>query len=398
MSVRCLAILWTALAVVEAHADQGLTEADAVQRGLERPEIVDLLAARREAAAGREEAAGRWANPEIEYSREEADVTGGSVEDRYLWVRQRFNIAGVHGLERDAATSQRLAEDARADLERREIAAKIRRLYYQAVAAEREAAAVEGWYGRLAELVTVVGIRAQAGDASRFDALRLERELSLVRGDTLDAQAGADTARDRLFSLIQASPDALTSELLPPEARSVDVSGVLANHPLLLALDAETRAAELSSEAEDRRSWPEVTLGVGRRELDEPGETGDGPLVAVGVEIPVFDNGSGEAKAESARARRLQAERALVESRLAADTRAVIRELAARREAALAISHDIGDSLASIAERAYDAGEISVLELIDAHRTELASRREAIRRAHAARESYISLQMMRGDP
>ncbi|MFI2810847.1 TolC family protein [Microbulbifer sp. JSM ZJ756] len=396
--MRLLLLIGAILAAGAVRAAPGLTEAEAVRRGLAQPDIATLLDARREAAAGRADAAGRWANPEIEYSNEGLDLDSGTAEERYLWLTQRFNIAGVHGLERDAAASERQAENARVDLKRRELVAEMRRLYYAAVAAEREAAAVSGWRDRLAQLAGAVASRARAGDASQFDALRLEKELALVSGEALDARAAAESAADRLFSLLGSEPMPLAGGLLPPAAGSVELATVLSGHPMLQALEAEVQAASLSARAEQRRRWPELTLGVGRREFEDPEVSADGQLLSLGVEVPLFDNGSGEARAQSARSHQLQAERALLETRLAVETRAVLRELRARRRAAItAREASAGRSLVSIAESAYDAGEVSVLELIDAHRTELSAQREAVRRARAARQSYIQLQLIKGE-
>jgi outer membrane protein, heavy metal efflux system len=55
------------------------------------------------------------------------------------------------------------------------------------------------------------------------------------------------------------------------------------------------------------------------------------------------------------------------------------------------------DSLAAIAEAAYEAGEIGMTELIDAHRSELALRRESIERALDARKAYVEWQLLTGD-
>lgn len=393
-----LILLFSLFACGAVHA-AALTEADAVKRGMAQPDIVALLDARRGIAAGNAASAGRWANPEIEYSREALDLPGGVSEDRFLWIRQRLNIAGVHGLERDAAARLRVAEDARTEFAAREIAADIRALFYETLATDARAQVLAAWHERLQELVTAVTNRATAGDASRYDQLRLERELALIRGEMLDAKAKAESARDRLFSLIGGEPVALQGYLLPPSMDAAVVTDVLTSHPLLKALDAEAGSAVLSAKAARREAWPELTVGVGRREFAEPGFD-DGNVLSLGVTVPLFDRGTGEARAADSRARRLTAERALTEARLAADTRATVRALEARREAALALKN-VGvaepDSLAAIAESAYAAGEIGVMELIDAHRTELAAHRESVDRALAARDAYIELQLLRGE-
>ncbi|NIR61383.1 MAG: hypothetical protein GWO02_18740, partial [Gammaproteobacteria bacterium] len=51
----------------------------------------------------------------------------------------------------------------------------------------------------------------------------------------------------------------------------------------------------------------------------------DGNLFMVGVEVPLFDRGDGEALAAEGRAMGLAAERRIAENRLAAEARAAIR-------------------------------------------------------------------------
>lgn len=339
-------------------------------------------------------------NPEIEYSEETLGLAAGDSKERSLWIRQQLNLAGVHGLERDAAKRLQLAEISRNELTEREIAGDIRRLFHAALAADTELSTVLAWQSRLEELTRAVERRVDAGDASRYDHLRLQRELALIRGDAFDAQATAESARDRLFSLIGGQQTELQGSLLPPMPDMTMIADLVASHPLLQVLDAEAASASLSAKAAGRQSWPEITLGVGRREVAEPDFAADGNLVMLGVEIPLFDRGDGEKFAAESRARRLQAERTIVASRLAADARAILRELEAHRQAALVLqSNDTqADALAAIAESAYVEGEIGVMELVDAHRTDLAAQRAAIARSHAARKSYIELQFLRGNP
>jgi outer membrane protein, heavy metal efflux system len=120
----------------------------------------------------------------------------------------------------------------------------------------------------------------------------------------------------------------------------------------------------------------------------------------VGGEIPLFDRGTVQGDTAASRARRSAAERWLAEARLAAEARSALGELRARRAGALLLSdHESEEtSFLAIAEAAYEAGEIGVAELIDAHRTELSVARERIERSRLARESYIELQYVGGEP
>lgn len=380
-------------------AAQALSEVEAVERGLAQRDIRASLVARRDVAAGEVTAAGRWDNPSVEYSSEAVDLPAGESEDTFLWIRQRLNVAGVHGLERDAAKRALAAEEARVEFGRREIARDIRRLFYDTLAAEDERRTIAAWQARLEELTAAVGQRMEAGDASRYDYLRLQRELALIRGEAFDLDASAESARDRLFSLIGGPPAALTGTLLPPAGNRGSAMDIVADHPLLRALGSDAESASLTARAAARAAWPEVTVGVGRRELSEPGFGANGNLVLLEVEIPLFDRGDGRQFAAESRARRLQAERAMAANRLAADARAAQRALEARRKAALLLRASGGGqgSLSATAESAYEAGEITVMELIDAHRTDLAAQQQAISRSRAAREAWIDLQILRGD-
>lgn len=387
------------LLAFNAATAQALTESEAVERGLAQPDIRAMLAARRDIAAGEAAAAGRWDNPSIEYSSETLDLPSGESEDTFLWIRQRLNIAGVHGLERDAAEQALVAEESRVEFARREVARDIRRLFYDALAAQEAHRTVAAWQTRLEELTAAVERRMEAGDASRYDYLRLARELALIRGEAVELEAKAESARDGLFSLVGGPATALTGTLLPPASDGSAAMDIIAGHPLLEALAADAESASLAAKAAARAAWPEVTVGVGRRELEEPDFGADGNLVMLGVEIPLFDRGDGRQFAAESRARRLRAERVLAANRLAADARAAQRAVHAQRSAALMLaSSDEGEnSLSAIAESAYTAGEIIVMELIDAHRADLAAQRQAISHARAAREAWIDLQMLRGD-
>ena len=377
-----------------------LTEAEAVRRGLAHPELRALQEGRLGEALGAAAAAGRWPNPEIEFSREQTDGSSGRSDEADLWIRQRLDLAGVRARERDAAQTLVVAARARADMAEREQAREIRRHFYDALAADALLGLVSDWHGRLQLLVAAVARRVEAGDAARYELLRLQKELALVEGERLARRAAVDSARERLFSIIGGAPTDLAGTLLPPGmAQGLD-PGLLAGHPLLRALEAEGESALLGSEAAARRAWPSLTLGAGWREVDEPGRSADGGLLMLGVEIPVFDRGTGERDAAAGRARSAVAERRLAAARLAAQARSALAELQAQRATALLLGEPPTDanSLVAIAETAYQAGELSVTELIDAHRTELAVAREHVHSARAARESYIELQYLGGTP
>jgi outer membrane protein, heavy metal efflux system len=392
-------VLALALAAAATHAS-ALTEAEAVRRGLSHPDLQAMQEARIGEALGASAASGLWPNPEIELSRERVDGSGGRSDETDIWIRQRLDLAGVRARERDAAGMLVVAARAHADMIDREQARDIRRRFYDALAADALLDQASAWHSRLDRLLAGAARRVAAGDASRYELLRLQKELFLVNAELLERQAAAESARERLFAMIGGEPGSLSGQLLPPDAEHDMAPGLLADHPLLRVLAAESESALMSSEAASRRRWPALTLGGGWRTVDEAGYSADGGMFMVGVEIPVFDRGTGEKDAAASRARRLTAERSQAAQRLAAQARSTLGELRARRVGAqmLMPRQPEEPSFVAIAEAAYEAGEIGVTELIDAHRTELAVAREHIERARLARESYIELQYIGGEP
>ncbi len=378
-----------------------LTEHRAVERGLSQDNLETLLEARESAARGRTAAAGRWDNPELEYSREQLDLPAGDSEEQTWWLRQRINIAGVKGLERDAAARGLDADLARIRLARRKWRADIRRRFYEALAEQQRLEVLARHHKRLREIATVVQQQIDHGEASRYDGLRVKQELALVGSDRARAEAELQAARERLFALVGGEAQPLAGGLVPALPQSTSIDELVANHPRLAELEAQGDRSSLDAEAARRRRWPELTLGLGRKELNEPGLDAEGNTVSLGIEIPLFDRGSGEARQAESLAHQRRSDRALEARKLRADIRAARVNLRAQRRAALDVQASLESepsSLTAIAESAYRGGEIGIMQLIDAYRTELTSYQHFIDSALEARMTYIRLQRLRGEP
>jgi outer membrane protein, heavy metal efflux system len=288
---------------------------------------------------------------------------------------------------------------ARIEMERRALVREIRGLYYDVVAARQRLEAQRDWHARLKQLVTAVEARRQAGDAARYDAVRLRQELALVSARLREARAAFESARETLFDLIDAEPVDLTGGLLPPEASAAPAEILAGIHVASVA--GGSRQCRYPRKAARRDAWPDLTLGIGRREFQEGEIDAQGGLIAIGVEVPLFNRSRGESQDAESEARALRAEASLERSRLQARIGEAERLLAARRAAVHDLQREIasdGGSLSAMAEAAYTAGEIDVMALIDAHRTELAMAGEITALARAARAAYIQLQYLSGDP
>ena len=380
-----------------------LTEQEALQRGLSDPDVQRRFEAQQTQAQAQLKASGHWDNPSLEYSREDLDLQQGTSEETTIWLRQRINIAGVHGLEKKAAKFSLTASNYSQELERRDLTLRLRTAFYHTLAAQQKLSAVDGLKTRLQQLTSAVQRRADKGDASRFDALRINQELAVIGSDYSIAHADYSTQQSTLFALMNAPAESLEGRLLPPATTLSAVDVV--QHPQLQALSAQQRSAETRAKAEQRSRWPELTLGVGQKELSEPGVNLDGNTFSVGIEIPLFDRGQGHGQVAQSQAYQLRADQSILLRQLRAKKQSLENALRSHLQSAteLAIlnssesTHPEQSSLSNLAELSYQGGELSVMELLDAYQSDLATTQHLIDLSLQARLAFIQLQHLNGE-
>lgn len=403
MILRALKKCSLALVLIGCNAIAALDENSAVSQGLAQPDIQTLLDARQQQAAGDVSAAGRWENPEFEYEQDNLSLPGGDSRETTLWLRQPLDLAGVKRLQRNAAEQGLTAERLGAQLERRQWVATIRQRFHTALAAQLRSELTQRHHQRLQQIGIMIEQRIAKGEASRYDSLRLAQEIAHINSEYGSAVAETTVANQQLFSLIGVTAQPLEGELLPPSVpikSAVSIKsahGDLAQHPRIAALAAHSQQATLNAQAARREAWPTLTLGLGHKTVDEPGLDTDGYALALGIKIPLFDRGQGRAQSATALSRQLQAETALATRQLESDIHALHVQLAAQRESALAFRQAAQAderSLSAIAESSYQAGEIGIMELIDAYDAEQSTGQRYIDSALAARLTYIQLRQL----
>ncbi len=277
----------------------------------------------------------------------------------------------------------------------------MRLAFYELLLAQLRVGALEGGVSALEEVARILRVREQEGESSRFDRLRVERELADLRADLAAARTLHARARARLASLLGPG--------VRPESLSVRGDFSLGTPPPslegLLAKALEVRADYLAEEhrldrytyeqrAARRRRIPEPILTAGLKTVRTAGLSDNGYVVALTVPIPLFNRGQSEAERTKAEYERTEAERLALRQEIEAEVSAAYASAQLSRRMAEEYARELeqkGRELAVGATVAYQEGEQGILELLDAHRVALLSRLRVLELQAGAKKAQIEL-------
>ncbi len=293
------------------------------------------LAARRDAADARRQAAASWLveAPALELSGKSDRATGNDGNREYvagialpLWLPGERDRAGA------LAEAEARAEESRADTARLRTAALVRDAWWAWQRARGDAALAQDRLANAKRLADDVAKRVRAGDMARADQHQADGALATAEAALAEARAELGGAAQQLRALTGRLPDeraaavaealpALPSPTPPPSTGSAPADSATTNHPALAELFDRAEVARRNSDLANvqTRANPELTLQT-THERSASGESWD-RSITVGVRIPFGAAERHRAKVGLARAEAIEAEESLrlERERLAAD-------------------------------------------------------------------------------
>ena len=344
-------------------------------------------------------AAGRWPNPRITFNREA--VAG--ISEYMVMVSQVLPITGRRGLDVSAAAARAEAASSRADTRLRRLRADVRLAFTDLWAAQVRERELARSRDQFRDLAGVLGRREAAGEAAGFDTLRADREVMSVEADRATAATDRARAQAIVASFLATPPAAIEAVGTGPEPRILPALDELIavaerSNGELVALERELEAAGFAERAAERRSIPEPEIVAGTKSSSIAG--GDmGSIFSVHVALPVFDRSRAERAVAQARALQVRAEAETFRRTLRAQVMAWHAAVTERREMADRFRAAAGpgaDQIERIARVSYEAGEGSILELLDAYRTASSVRIRLAGLDAAVREAEIELEFVSG--
>ena len=382
-----------------------VTLAEALEAFAENSLALRIARAAGAEIAGRARQSRSYANPAAILLREDLSRPGEEYRETTAGLAQRIEWPGRTAARGQAAGHAVSGAAARVRGDSLRLAFEVREAYVRAWLAEEG----ERTTGQTATMILAVTRaaeqRLEAGDISAYETRRLRLAGVQAEKDAGDAALGARDARRRLALLVM--PEAGLPELGPAEAIT-SVPPPIGHETALDALsrlpDLEAAARELDAARAESTvatmDWvPDPMLSLGYK---EHGDGFRGATLGLDIPLPVFDRGAGlreEAAArEAAAGARLDLHRRQAELDVigASDRFSVVR---ARLQA-------VGDglmaeaqALRTAARAAYDEGEMTLVEFLDAAGAFRDARLSALAlRAEAWIAYYDLLRAMGGVP
>lgn len=407
MRVVGLAILTSAAIGVAQPAEPppaqpGLTEHDAVAAAINRAPLRDVIEGTAEIERGRGLIARAYPNPEVSYAREQTFGAGGTA-DNYLSVSQTVDLGRRRNLR--GVASERRADAARLEGEGTKlgIAAETRIRFHEVLYRQQRVAALERWVAHVADALSVVARREKRGDAAAYERKRLEREQTLAGGRLATEQAELEHDRTRLRAITGvASTSTVTGILLPPD--DMPGSDALrrrgASRPEFRALDLIVDATYIERRAAARWWVPDLRLELGLKAVSiDAGGRSDGYIAGLSFALPLWDRSRGDIVTALGEARTARGRHALLDEELTSQLEGMRAAALHLREVATAFEKTARSTdLVKLTTRGYEAGELTVLELLDAYRGEVEDEITALDMELAARRARIELDRLTGAP
>ena len=330
------------------------------------------------------------------------ESVGGVTEHHH--GRAATTDHGAPRIRGQAASALVSASTSRADDEVRRLRADMRVAFAQLTAAQARERELADARDRLRSLANILARREMEGDAAGFDRLRAEREILDVETDLVIATTERARAQATLAGFFANGADLATGgrRRFQSAGRSAAVEALLEQAESvrgdLRAFQFESDAAGFAARAAERRWLPEPEVVAGTKSTTLV--AGDvGSVFMVHAAIPLFDRARPERALAAARASQAEAQAEAFRAVLRGEVNALRAAVLQRRDAAERYRAEAVNSAAQIERIAlvsYDAGEHSILELLDAYRIGMSARVRQAALDLAVRQAEIELEFATG--
>ena len=405
-------LLWPAVASAQGvNPPSALTLEQALRRAEEANPGLQATQAGRLAARGEElEASALFhRNPELTLgaTRRRAPGLDGSdttFSESAITLSQSLELGGQPGYRRAAANHSSQAVEAEVADAWVRLRAEVELAFDKVLLLQRRLDAIRRTAAVVDQAATAVGKRVSEGEDSRLDGNLASVEAGRIHAEVQAVEEQLTAARANLATLLQLPPSEVPEVLGDlskdlPRYRLEDLLTRAAARPGLAALGAREAAAQSRLELERAARVPDLTVGLGATREGPPGLRENAATLTFSLPLPLFqhnDAAIGRAMTER--------DRAVIERRAATrDSEARVRAQWERTRSLEARLGRLRDAVLPkleqnelLSTKAYDAGEIGVVQLLLVTRQVLDARRDYLDALGDFTEARIALELAAG--
>ena len=332
-----------------------------------------LARSRRAEAAGLARQANAFPNPTATVTHEPLSRDGQSYSETYLTLSQRFELPGERSARAAVANRVLGAAEARMRADSARLGFAVKHAFVEAAMAEERLAISERVTGVFRLGAQSAAVRAAEGDISRYELRRLVVERTRYENRLAEALLAVSAARRSLALLILLETEAAEAAprdplgVSPPEPTLDRVlEDALSRRQEIMAARSEVEAAQAGVRLARAERIPDITATGGSKRQSDGFR---GFFLGVSIPLSLFDRSAGAVAATEAQVRSAEERLALTSRQVENDLRRTIevyRSLRGRTEFLEEDSLDEEPDLLQIAQVAYDAGEMDLVQLLDA--------------------------------
>jgi cobalt-zinc-cadmium efflux system outer membrane protein len=315
-------------------------------------------------------------NPTSNFLAEQLGGAGNASQPQYtLSVGQPIELGGKRQRRIDSSrAATRVTGYELADV-RRQIVFQVQKSFNDVLVARESLALAVDNLTTLDELERIQRFRAERGDISELELLRIQVQRFAFERDAADARQALQTAKvavratvgsDRLAEGFDVVGDLVFKEIAPTRPELYRLA--LANRPDLRAAEAARQKAAADVNLAKANAWWDITPSIEYQRIGPDNTIGFG----IGLPLRIFDRNQGEIARTQADAKRIEATREAVAIQVLAEVDTALATLQTARDK-LSVLRDTylpkARQARDTVEFAYRRGGASLLDYLDAQRT-----------------------------
>ena len=321
--------------------------------------------------------AGKFRNPELDVESEDINARPNTPAAQFTTIRfsQLIELGGKRSARINAASINQELADRNYESKRLELIARVANIFTKVLAGQERLHLAEKSIELANKLVNSAAKRVEAGKATPIEETKAKIAFSTASIEFEQTRRELTATRKQLSLLWRSSSPQFRRVLGNLESR-VEIPSFevlqqrLDKNPITLHSIKNIEQHRALVEIEKLRRIPDITVGAGVRRYTRADETT--ALINVSIPIPLFDFNQGNLQAANQRVGKAIDEQAATDLQLRSELTTAYEALSAAQNEISILHDDVlpgAKSSFDIANKGYELGRFSFLEMLDAQRT-----------------------------